>query len=143
MKYPTDMLKRVEHAIKLHNYFEQYDDDEMPSDKKIRKFINECGDNLELVADLMHANNVHSTDKKPTQVLKILNRYEELEKEADLKNPQLPVNGKDLQEYLNLKPSPMIGIMLSDIKDAYFENPNITKEECLAIAKEKYIKLAV
>ena len=52
----------------------------------------------------------------------------------------LPIDGKDIIKTFKLKPSPLIGQCLEWVKDLYFENPNVTKEQCLEYIK---IKLSI
>ena len=140
MKFPNYVIKTVETAIKFHRGFAVYADGVLPPDKKIRKFINLTGEDLGATVDLMNANNLHCTyDKKKRQVLDILNRIEEMEDAEKAANVKLPINGNDIQQYFSIKPSPVVGIALEKVKDAYFENPNMTKDEALEIV-EKLLK---
>lgn len=140
MKFPNYVIKTVETAIKFHRGFSVYADGVLPPDKKIRKFINLTGEDLGATVDLMNANNLHCTyDKKKRQVLDILNRIEEMEDAEKAANVKLPINGNDIQQYFSIKPSPVVGIALEKVKDAYFENPNMTKDEALEIV-EKLLK---
>ena len=145
MKFSHDVIKSVETAIKYHRIFRIYADGITPPDKKIRKFINLCGTDIGTVIDLMNANNLHQTyDKKKRQVLDILNRIEELDEIEQIQNVKLPINGGDIMRHLGMKRgNPTVGILLEKVKDAYFENPNITKEECLKIVDEEVKVLAV
>lgn len=140
MKFPNYVIKTVETAIKFHRGFAPYADGVLPPDKKIRKFINLTGEDLGATVDLMNANNLHCTyGKKKRQVLDILNRIEEMEDAEKAANVKLPINGNDIQQYFSIKPSPVVGIALEKVKDAYFENPNMTKDEALEIV-EKLLK---
>lgn len=140
MKFPNYVIKTVETAIKFHRGFSVYADGVLPPDKKIRKFINLTGEDLGATVDLMNANNLHCTyGKKKRQVLDILNRIEEMEDAEKAANVKLPINGNDIQQYFSIKPSPVVGIALEKVKDAYFENPNMTKDEALEIV-EKLLK---
>lgn len=140
MKFPNYIIKSVDTAIKYHRFFKIYADGVIPPDKKIRKFINLSGDDLGASIDLMNANNMHCTyGKKKKQVLDILNRIEEMEDADNAANVKLPINGNDIQQYFSIKPSPVVGIALEKVKDAYFENPNMTKDEALEIV-EKLLK---
>lgn len=49
---------------------------------------------------------------------------------------RLPVDGNDILSYCNLEPGPIVKQILSHLLDKAFENPKITKEECLAEAKK-------
>ena len=102
-----------------------------------------AGDDIGVVIDLMNANNTHSKfENNPNQVLAILNRIEELEKEEELMNIKLPIDGNDIIKEFKLKAGPAIGNLLEAVKDAYFENPNITKDECFEVVEER-LKLLV
>lgn len=138
MKFPNHIIKSVDTAIRYHRLFRIYADGVVPPDKKIRKFVNLCGDEIGTVVDLMNANNYHTTyDKKKRQVLDILNRIEELEEIEKMTNIKLPISGSDIMTEFRLKPSPLIGILLDAVKNAYFENPNITKDECFGVVEKK------
>ena len=144
MKFPNYVIKTVETAIKFHRGFAVNADGVLPPDKKIRKFINLTGEDLGATVDLMNANNLHCTyDKKKRQVLDILNRIEEMEDAEKAANVKLPINGNDIQQYFSIKPSPTIGILLEAVKDAYFENPNMTKDEAFEIVENKLKSLTV
>lgn len=136
LKFPNNVIKAVSKAIENHEYFSVYADGVLPSDKKIRKFINTCGDNIAITLDLMNANNFHKTyNKKEKQVKIILERMEELDEIESSKNVKLPINGDDIQREFNIKRGPWIGTILNEIREAYFENPEITKDECFSIAE--------
>ena len=144
MKFPNYVIKTVETAIKFHRGFAPYADGVLPPDKKIRKFINLTGEDLGATVDLMNANNLYCTyGKKKRQVLDILNRIEEMEDAEKAANVKLPINGNDIQQYFSIKPSPTIGILLEAVKDAYFENPNMTKDEAFEIVENKLKSLTV
>lgn len=144
MKFPNYIVKSVTTAIKYHRWFKIYPDGVTPPDKKIRKFINLCGDEIGTVVDLMNANNQNMAfDKKKRQVLDILNRIEELEELDKIANVKLPISGNDLIKEFNLKSGPTVGILMDAIKDAYFEDPNITKDGCFKVAEDKLKILAI
>jgi tRNA nucleotidyltransferase/poly(A) polymerase len=146
LKFPNDVIKSVCTAIKYHMFFSSYTDAFTPPDAKIRRFLNSTGDDDALTLDLMEANNLHvAFNKKKLQVFNILNRIEELEEldEIDrVKNVKLPIDGNDIIKEFNLKSSPKIGILLQVVKDAYFENPDITKDECFELVENKLKTMA-
>lgn len=138
MKFPNYVIKSVETAIRYHRVFQIYKGDTVPPDRKIRKLMNLCGEDIGAVVDLMNANNTHCVyGKKPNQVLAILNRIEELEKEEEITNIKLPIDGKDIMKEFKLKAGPAIGILLDAVKEAYFDNPKITKDECFEVIEKK------
>ena len=144
MKLPNYVIESVKTAIKHHRGFRIYADGVMPPDKKIRKFINLCGDDIGTTLDLMNANNIHQTyDKKKRQVLDIIARIDELETIEESKNVKLPIDGKSIMAEFNLKSGPIIGKLMDKVKDAFFENPKITKEECFKLVEKEIKVLAV
>ena len=58
-----------------------------------------------------------------------------------MRDVKLPINGNDLQKEFNLKKGPWIGTILNEVKEAYFENPNISKDECFEIAEKTLKKI--
>ena len=145
MGFSTEIAKSVETAIRYHRIFAIYSEGVMPPDRKIKKFITLCGNNLGITMDLMNANNWHCTfGKKKRQAFNILNRIEELENAKEKENVKLPIDGKDIIEHFKLKKGgPIVGIILAKIKEAYEENPNITKEECFELAANECKVMAV
>ena len=113
--------------------------------KKIRKFLNLVGtDYMRPTFDLMNANNIFATyDKKKQQVIDILNRVEEMQKQEESSKIKLPINGNDIINELHVKNGKHIGIILDKVRDAYFENPNITKDEAFEIAEATIKALTV
>jgi tRNA nucleotidyltransferase/poly(A) polymerase len=138
LKFPTSVIKSVCVAIKYHTFFSSYTDGFTPPDSKIRKFLNTTGDDDAVTLDLMEANNLHVTfNKKKKQVFGILQRIEELDNIEKIKNIKLPINGNDIIKEFNLKKGPKIGILLETVKDAYLDYPDITKEECFEVVRNK------
>ena len=144
MKFSNAVITSVQTAIKHHRAFKAYQDGVTPPDKKLRKFIHVCCDDVGTTLDLMNANNLHQGgDKKKRQVLDIIARMEELETIEESRNVKLPIDGKDIMKEFNLKSGPAIGKLMDKLKDAFFENPKITKEECFKLVEQEIKVLAV
>jgi tRNA nucleotidyltransferase/poly(A) polymerase len=138
LKFPNSIIKSVCVAIKYHTFFSSYTDGFTPPDSKIRKFLNTTGDDDAITLDLMEANNLHVTfNKKKKQVFGILQRIDELDNIEKIKNIKLPINGNDIIKEFNIKKGPKIGILLETVKNAYLDYPDITKEECFEIVRNK------
>ena len=92
--------------------------------------------------DVINADN-NSHDESfnlPNQVELIKAKIIEMSKTEKVSSKiDLPINGNDIMEKFSLKKGPKIGEFLSLIKDRYLDNPNITKEECFEIIKEKLV----
>ena len=134
MKYPNKMISNVCMAIEMHETFSSYKDKEIPCKKSLRKFKAIVGENYDLVMALIDANNKNQIyGKKINQITNIRQKIADLEakEKNNLSKIQLPLNGKDIMERFNLKSSPLIGKLLKKVKDAYFDNPQMSKEEAL------------
>ena len=138
LKYSNDVINSVSIAIKSHTFFISYADDFTPPDRVIRKFLNATGNDDAISLDLMEANNLHvALNKKKKQVFNILHRIDELDNIENIKNIKLPINGNDIIKEFNIKSGPKIGILLETLRDAYLEYPDITKEECFEVVRNK------
>lgn len=67
-------------------------------------------------------------------IMSLLERY--FNQEDNLAHPKPLVTGNDLLEYLKIKPSPLIGKLLTEIQIAYIEGKITTAQEALVFAKE-------
>ena len=142
LKYPNDLINAVVSGIGHHMMLKQGGDDSTGiSDKSLRKFAARVGDNLENILDLIHADNISHSDESsmPNQIINIRKRLQALNTQIDKNKIKLPINGQDLLK-LGLKPSPIFKDILNAVEDAWFENPNITKDEAMKIVK-KFIPL--
>ena len=85
--------------------------------------------------NLMHADNVaHSeASSMPHQIAGIRTRLEKL-KNVPTK-PKMPISGFDLQN-LGLKPGPLFKEIMAAVTDAWYENPGLSKDEELDIARK-------
>jgi hypothetical protein len=103
------------------------------SDKSLRKFKIELGNNLENLLDVIHADNIAHADASamPNQIEHVRRRLKNLD--IQVTKPTLPINGNDLQ-MMGIPKGPLIGKILSAVTDAWYENPNISKAEATEIA---------
>jgi tRNA nucleotidyltransferase/poly(A) polymerase len=136
LKYPNDLIDAVKLGVKNHMRLKSGGDDAVKlTDKTLRRFKFEMGNELENILDVMHADNVAHAEASsmPNQIKNVRSRLEKLDQVAQ--KPKLPINGHDLIEHFNLKPSAMFSKIMSSVLEAWYENPNITKEQALDIAK--------
>jgi tRNA nucleotidyltransferase/poly(A) polymerase len=136
LKYPNDMIDAVASGVRNHMRLKHGGDNASKiSDKTLRKFTNAVGDNLTHILDLIHADNVaHSSDASmPNQIKIVRKRIDNLSSKIDNSNVKLPINGDDLLA-MGWKQGPIFRKVFDAIQDAWYENPNITREEALQIA---------
>lgn len=138
LKYPGDLIDAVAQGVTHHMSLKHGEDDASQlSDKSLRKFTSAVGDNLTNILDLIHADNISHADESsmPNQIELVRQRIERLNTQIDNSNNKLPINGDDLIA-MGLKPSKLFKDILSAVQDAWYENPNITKQEALDIANK-------
>jgi poly(A) polymerase len=136
LRYPKELIDAVALGVKNHMRLKNAGDTGVElSDKALRKFKMEIGDQLENTLGLMHADNIAHADaaSMPNQIANIRKRLENLNMTET--KPKLPLSGKDLQE-MGLKPGPIFKDILEKVTDAWFENPRLTAEEAKKIALE-------
>lgn len=139
LKYPLDIIKKVKIAVKAHMRTKTYGAEaDKVSDKALRKLKADLGDHLQTTLDLIHADNISHADdyNMPMQIPKLKDRLKKLENEPT--KPKLPIDGNDVMKRLKIKPGPMIKELLKGVEEAYFENPNLTKQQAYAIIDRMY-----
>lgn len=147
MKYSNSVIDTVTKAIEHHEDFSMYIGATTPRPAVVRKFVHNFEGNdkdLEVALDLIHANNVSQMyGKKIKFVPNLRKRIEELDKKNESgKRLVMPISGKDIMQEYNLKPGPIIGVIMDKVKSKVFENPDLTKIEALKFVEE-YLKTVV
>jgi poly(A) polymerase len=135
LKYPSELIDAVVIGVKNHMRLKQGGDDAVKlSDKALRKFKIDLGDKLEQLLDVIHADNISHADASamPNQIENIRQRLEKLN--VKVSKPVLPINGEDLKA-MGLKPGPLFSKILSAVTDAWYSNPDISRDEAIAIAQ--------
>jgi len=136
LKYPKELIDAVKLGVRNHMRLKQAGDTGVKmKDSTLLKFRKEMGEQLENILNLMHADNIaHSeASSMPNQIAGVRQRLEKL-KDVPVK-PIKPISGSDLQQ-LGLKPGPIFTEIMNAVTDAWYENPGLSKEEALEIAKK-------
>lgn len=136
LKYPSDLIHAVTLGVKNHMRLKSGGNDSIKlSDKALRKFKFELGSNLEDLLDVIHADNISHSDASsmPNQIEKIRQRLKAMDIKTD--KPKLPINGKDLIA-MGIPEGKMVGEILKAITELWLENPNITKEDAIHVARQ-------
>lgn len=138
LKYPNDIIDAVALGVKSHMAFKHGTDDASKlSDKTLRKFSVASGGNLNSFLDLIHADNMsHSeTSSMPNQVNFIKQRMEKLNAPTVKSDIKLPINGNDVIA-MGVKQGPLVGKIMDAVQEAWYENPDMTKEEAIEIVNK-------
>jgi poly(A) polymerase len=138
LKYPNDLIDAVAMGVREHMSLKPGKDDASQlSDKTLRKFAARVGNNLEHILDVIHADNISHKDDMAmkNQIGIVRQRLEKLNSQVNTTTGKMPINGDDVKQILGVKESPLIGKILNAVKEAWFENPNITYDEAAEIVK--------
>lgn len=138
LKFSTEMITAVKVGVRQHMRLKQSGKNgEKISDKALRKFVADLGEYVPMVLDIMDADNKsHAPEfSMPDQIAGIRARLANLPAMVAAKDIKLPINGKDVMEHLNIKPSKRVAIILDAVRDAYFEDPTLTEEAALNIVE--------
>ena len=136
LKYPNELIDQVKNGIENHMKLKHGGDDAVKlSDKSLRKFKASVTSNLEHILDVIHADNISHSElsSMPNQIENVRKRLESLESVSE--KPKLPIDGHDLIS-MGLKPGKLFKNILNAVTEAWFENPEITKDEAMEIAKK-------
>jgi tRNA nucleotidyltransferase/poly(A) polymerase len=119
------MLRAIRFAVK-YNF--NFDDNILPNIKKYS--------NMNDILDLIHADNVSHSDaaSMPNQIKNIKNRIENLN--TGNFEVKLPIDGNNIKKILNINNGPLIGKIKNAVQDAWYENPNLTKDQAIEIIKK-------
>lgn len=139
LRYPKDLINAVETGVKNHMSLKHGGDDAVNiSDKTLRKFKIALGDNLEHILDVIHADNTAhaSQSSMPNQIDNIRKRLDALKDEMPTQK-KLPINGNDLIS-IGMKRGKIFTKIFDAVAEKWYDNPNMTKEEALDIARQVY-----
>lgn len=134
LKYPNDFVEKVVIGVRHHMTLKPAEDDGQGVTKKtLRKFKTAVGEHLEDILLLIHADNISHSElgSMPNQVENLKKRFEDLDMPKE--KIVLPINGDDLIQ-MGLKPSPLFRQILDAVSEAWYDDPNITREQAFVIA---------
>lgn len=132
MNFTLDIQKKVQ---KLHQHLHDLDgtdDENLLSDKELRKLQYAWGIEAESILNLLEGRFTSLNPGNEALIQSIKARCLQMKQEGtDCFALVLPVNGKDIMEALQLKPGPQIREFMNRALSMCFENPKITKQEIL------------
>jgi poly(A) polymerase len=141
LRYTNDEISSVQNIVQNHMSLKQTGPSgEKATDKQLRRFMARLGNDIVHALGMMHADNISHKDtaSMPAQIKNIASKIENLKTTQVSEKPNLPINGNDVIQRLGISPGPMISSLLSVVADAWYENPDITKEDAIRLIKNKY-----
>lgn len=128
LKYSVNIIDRVSIIISQHMRLKGFGNTEiLVSDKAFRKLMNDLGEHLDDLLDLIHADNCSKGGKdwkynSELQVNMIRNKLKQIGDFTGKLN--MPIDGNKIMSLLNLKPGKDVGIILNKFKDVFLEDPD-------------------
>jgi poly(A) polymerase len=139
LKFPNDVIDKVSAMVKNHMRVHKLHD---LSDKALRRFIRDVGDDL--LDDLIELGYADAKGRIPPReedaddYKKLKSRIHGI-KNAPVKVTNKPVlNGNEIMDVLNLKPSPKVKEVQQYLLDLQDEGEEITKEDAIKKIKKKF-----
>lgn len=141
-KYSNKIIEKVNRLIKYHMF---HFTDEW-SDGAVRRFVRRVGEDLinDLFA-LRVADRIGNGKSfgYPEILIRFYDKIKKVIKENHaLKVTDLKINGYDIMERFNLKPSRLIGNILNFLLEKVLDNPDLNEKEKLMLLVEEYLSKA-
>ena len=137
MRYPNDVIDETCFYIRNHMVTKAWGDDlSHMKMKTFRKLMYKCKTEerfIHLMEVIDADNNAHKKEHcLPHQVENIVNMMErEINYNTSMFGYKLPIDGNDVMEILGIEPGPNVKKYLDHCLKMVFNNPNITKEQCI------------
>jgi poly(A) polymerase len=144
LKYPGDITNSVNRVVKHHMRLKSAGPEGTNlSDKALRRFMADSGEDLDVQLMVMQADNVSHSEvaSMPNQIARLTDRMNVLAaaQPAGAK-PSLPINGNDIMKTLGIKPGPMVKNLLQAVEDAWYNDPGLSANDAMGVAKMAYEK---
>lgn len=139
LRYTNDETASVKNIVSHHMELKKTGKDgEKATDKQLRKFMTRLGKDLVPALKTMHADNISHKEStsQPNQIANIAKKIEQLKTGINVgEKPKLPISGNDIMATLGIKPGPDIKKYVDVVLNAWYKNPNISKEDALKLVK--------
>lgn len=142
MKLPLDMkMKYVQKMVDLHMRPIAIADEEV-TDSAVRRLLNDAGDDIDDLMTLCEADITSKNSQRKQQFLDNFRIVREKLKDLKIRDYkrlfQPCIDGNEIMEIFNLKPSSEVGLLKKTLKDAVLDNKvENEREPLLKLLKEK------
>ncbi len=141
LRYPHDFVADVVALIQLHLRFHGYGDD-VWTDSAVRRYVHDAGTRAQLQrlnaltrADVTTQNRAKA--RRLAQAMDDLeSRIARLEQEEELRATRPALDGRQIMDYLQLEPGPLVGQARRLLLDARIDRGPMTEQEAYALLDE-------
>ena len=138
LKYPNDITSSVSKIVENHMRLKASGPkSEKLTDKALRRFVVDMGEDIVAAMGVMSADNLSHEEGSvmPDQIPSIIERMKTVFSNVQTPKAQLPINGHDIMNTFGVTPGPYMKTLLGAVEDAWYENPDLSKEDALRIVK--------
>jgi poly(A) polymerase len=134
MKYSKEQIENVSGLVYLHLRFHGYSQGEW-SDSAVRRYVRDAGDLLEYLHVLTRADcttrNVKKAQALAASYSSLEDRIAQLREEEELNSIRPDLNGEEIMEVLDIKPSHVVGAAYNYLLELRLENGPLGKEKAV------------
>lgn len=141
LRYPKELVQKVSHLVRHHMFY--YSLGEV-TDAGVRRLLARVG--KENIRDLIQLRicdrlGMGRPKAKPWKLQVLEKKLQEVQMDP-INTSMLKIDGNDIIKFLNLKPSPRIGLLLNALLGKVLENPKLNTKTYLKKRAEELNKLA-
>lgn len=136
LRYPQEIIDKVVLGVRYHMAMKHTGDECNVSNKTLRKFLNSVEPILDNLLNVIHADNISHSEEgsMPMQVTRLLVRIAEFKAAGEETVVKLPIDGNDIMK-MGIPAGPRIKAIKDAITEAWFENPDMTRDDALKIVQ--------
>ncbi len=141
LRYPKAVINDVADLVYLHLRFHGYGDDAW-TDSAVRRYVHDAGSSQQLTRlNLLTRADVTTRNRAKTRRLAeamdhLEARIEALREAEEAAKIRPPLDGREIMEYLHLRPGPLVGQARAMLLNARIERGPMTAEEGYALLDE-------
>jgi poly(A) polymerase len=132
LRYPVEVVERVTRLVFLHLRFHGYRDD-VWTDAAVRRYARDAGPLLDRLNELQRCDCTTRNERKARALERRMDELEAriatLAAEEELKSIRPPLDGRQVMEFLDVQPGPVVGDALDFLLEARLDEGPISEAD--------------